>query len=170
MTDTPTPDARLGDDAEIIEVPNSMRDKVRISDGGEVSELFRAAEQAIAEQGRDYLGYVAQDHTALRAALDGAIGDPARRSDDLNRIFGLVHNMKGQGKSFGYDMITTIAGSLCEFLRKGDGDTSDRAMQIVKAHVDAIGVVIDHRLKGDGGPLGRKLVGRLQGLVAAHSG
>lgn len=170
MTDTPAPDSRLSDDAEIIEVPNSLRDKVRMSDGGDVSELVRAAEQAIAEQARDYLGYVEQDHSALCAALDAGTGDPARRSDALSQIFGLVHNMKGQGKSFGYDMITTIGASLCEFLRKDDTDTGDRAMQVVKAHIDAIGVVVEHRLEGDGGPLGRKLVQRLQGLVAAHSG
>ncbi len=170
MTDTPARATRLSDDAEIIEAPNPMRDKVRVSDGGDISDLVQAAEQAIAEQARDYLDYVEQDHSALCAALDGGMGDPARRSDALIRIFGLVHNMKGQGKSFGYDMITMIAASLCEFLHKDDGDTADRAMQVVKAHIDAIGVVVEHRLEGDGGPLGRKLVQRLKGIVAAHSG
>ena len=166
MTDSSDPDVVRNGDAEIIEVPNSLRNKVRKSDGGDASELFAAADQAIAEQARHFIDNVSEDHAGLCEALETGMGDPAQRQNALKRIYGVAHNMKGQGKSFGYDMISKIGASLCEFLNDGRSDTDDRAMQVVKAHIDAVGVVVDYRLESDGGPLGRKLVARLQALVA----
>jgi hypothetical protein len=170
MTDRSDPNDLGSGGPEIIEAPNPLRDKVRISDSGDASALFDAADQAIAEQSMHFIDNIGEDYAGLRKAIETGIGDPAQRVDALKRIYGVAHNLKGQGKSFGYDMISKIGASLCDFLNKQAHDTGDRAMEIVKAHIDAVGVVVKYRLESDGGPLGRKLVARLQGLVAANSG
>ncbi len=77
--------------------------------------------------------------------------------------------MKGQGASFGYELVSTIGSSFCDFLR-GREAVSDDAMLIIKAHMDALMVVFEHNLKGDGGELGLSLADRLRGLVTSHSG
>jgi len=105
----------------------------------------------------------------LRTAFDHAMNQPAERSGALGRLFGIAHNMKGQGGSFGYDLITSIGSSLCECLRGREAAT-DELMRVIKAHIDGLAVVFEHDLKGDGGELGQRLAERLRGLVAADPG
>ena len=34
-----------------------------------------------------------------------------------NRFFSLAHDLKGQGSTYGYDMITLLSAHICEFIR-----------------------------------------------------
>ena len=152
------------DFAEVIEVPCSLRDKTEISHDGDASHLFDAAEQAVAEHAKYYIAHASEDFAGLSELLEKAMAAGDARPELLKGVFGVVHNMKGQGGSFGYDLVTRIGASLCDFLRRV-GDADDDAMRVIKAHVDALGIVITHRITGDGGEMGRKLIGRLAGLT-----
>ncbi len=154
-------------EVETIAQPASLRDKVGIVPDG-VPDPVEMADRAIEEQGKTYLERARDELAALRDAFDSGMDNPAGRADALCRMFTAAHDMKGQGRSFGYDMITSIASSLCVLLRDRT-EMEDAGMKVVKVHVDALGVVFDHDLKGDGGEQGRMLLDRLSGLVTTHA-
>ena len=72
-------------------------------------------------------------------------------------MFQIAHDIKGQGGSFGYDLMTLIANELCRLIERQDG-FGEAEVQAVKVHIDAMKLVIQNRMKGDGGANGQALV------------
>lgn len=156
-----------GGEVEITAQPVSLRDKVSIIPDGAPDPVERAI-QASEAHGKTYLSCARDDLVALREAFDSGMDNPPGRADALRRMFTAAHDLKGQGRTFGYDMITSISSSLCDLVRDRT-EMEDTGMKVVKLHVDALGVVFDHDLKGDGGEQGRMLLDRLSGLVDTHA-
>jgi hypothetical protein len=166
IDDAPTA-AESEDEFEVIAPPNALMGKVRVEADGNAVDLIARADAAIANQSEFYLNRAREELDGLCAAYDHAMDDPAERAGALDRMFGIAHNMKGQGGSFGYDLVTSIGSSLCECLRGREAAT-DEIMRVIKAHIDGLAVVFEHDLKGDGGALGQRLADRLRGLVTAN--
>jgi len=85
------------------------------------------------------------------------------------RLRELVHNVKGQGSAFGYQLMTRIGESLSALLRGGASADAERLeahrLRLISAHVTALGTVLERDIAGSGGPLGEALVHRLSGLT-----
>jgi hypothetical protein len=79
-------------------------------------------------------------------------------------LYGFAHNIKGQGSSFGYPLVTRIGDSLCTLVRQ-ERDFSDADLDVVQAHLDALRLILIKEIKGDGGEVGAKLVARLENMV-----
>lgn len=146
---------------EVIQPANPLRAKVgppRPTDPG----LIARAEAALQDMAGEYLGWVADDLAALEAgaAAFAAASEPAPRIKALQSVYGVVHDIKGQGATFDFKLVTVIAASLCRYLERteeiGDGAVPADA-EIVSAHVAALRAVINNGIKGDGGPLGRQV-------------
>ncbi len=86
-------------------------------------------------------------------AICQAIGtDPAARG----RARRLAHDLKGQGASFSYPLLTEFAGSLQHLL--DDAATDDPLLrQLAVLHVQAMSAVAQERVTGDGGEAGQAL-------------
>ena len=82
----------------------------------------------------------------------------------LEELFGVAHNLKGQAGSFGYDLVTSIAASLCDFLRRQEGRLSAHDIKSVGQHVQVLVRVVDKGIVGDGGETGQKIVQSLRDL------
>ena len=79
-------------------------------------------------------------------------------------IANVAHDIKGNGGSFGYDLMTAIGGSLSTFCRAigGSGaEIGDARLEVIRVHIDAMKMVIDHGLEGDGGETGADMVAML---------
>ena len=118
----------------------------------------------MSEQAKYHIAQVNDDFSKLLDLVDEAMVKSDARPELLKDVFGLVHNMKGQGDSFGYDLVSRISASLCDFLC-GISVADDEDMRVIKAHVDALGLVITHRVPGNGGEMGRELIGSLEELA-----
>ena len=107
------------DKLEIINPPNALKQKVGTGDAGAVDmEALERAEQVIFGMTGSYLNWVAEDLQKIDTAyvvLKAADGD---RKAELNGVFQVAHDIKGQGGSFGYDLITAIGNELCRFIEK----------------------------------------------------
>jgi HPt (histidine-containing phosphotransfer) domain-containing protein len=77
----------------------------------------------------------------------------------------IAHNLKGQGASFGYPLITSVAQSLLTLLR-GQEKSGLRTIKIAAAHARALRTILDKDIHGGGGPRGETLVMRLSALTA----
>jgi hypothetical protein len=157
---------------EVIQPANPLRTKVgppRPSDPG----LIARAEAALQDMAEDYLGWVADDLALLEAkAADFAVStaDPSQRLEALTAVYGVAHDIKGQGATFNFALVTGIAGSLCRYLERtaeigGAGHPTAADPEIVAAHVAALRAVIRNGIKGDGGPLGQDVAAGLARAV-----
>ncbi len=88
------------------------------------------------------------------AALKAASGE---RKDELEEVFGVAHDMKGQGGSFGYDLITAIGNQLCRLIEKLE-KAGDAEVNAIRVHIDAMKLVIAQKIKGDGGKAGDQIL------------
>ncbi|MEQ8166501.1 MAG: hypothetical protein RIC93_10545, partial [Alphaproteobacteria bacterium] len=75
------------------------------------------AEESVAALAAQYPNWVGQEIARARDVLGDRAGNLS--PDETGRLFGVVHDIKGQGGSFGYPLISEIAGMLCELLRAG---------------------------------------------------
>jgi hypothetical protein len=86
------------------------------------------------------------------------------RTPHLQALQRVAHDMRGQGASFGYPLITHIADALCRYLGR-PVDTSAIDLAVCAVHVDALRAIIQHEITGDGGKLGQNIVDGVNRLV-----
>ena len=80
---------------------------------------------------------------------------PNNRRNHFQEMNMVAHELRGQGGTFGYPLITVFAKSLYDTTLPGCPE-DDGALGVVKAHTDAMRAVIRDRISGDGGKIGRK--------------
>jgi chemotaxis protein histidine kinase CheA len=160
-------------DVEFIQPPNNLR-KAKIGHGpGKLDKTLLAnAEKAIEVFGEGFSDWIQDDINNMETArLCLSQGDnPERALADLYRI---ALDLKGQGASFGYDVVSAVGASLTDFLepiRDGNATLSQLHFDVVTAHVGAIRAVMSEGLKDGGGATGQALLNGLAQIVAkAHA-
>lgn len=89
----------------------------------------------------------------------------AKRRKLFEHINLIAHELRGQGGTFGYPLITVVGKMLYQITGLGCS-TDDNAIEIVKAHIDTMRVVFRDKVTGDGGEVGRDLLGALKKAIA----
>ena len=112
-----------------------------------------------------YLQGVRADLVALDTLLEDL--DQRRRSwaEVVERLRQITHNVKGQGSSFGYPLMTEIGDSLHALLRRAPEQATATAARVIEVHVTCLHRVIENDIDGEPGPEGRRLVERLRALT-----
>jgi chemotaxis protein histidine kinase CheA len=159
----------------IIKTRNKLKAKVTASQQpvapGEQSSFAKGAleraEAEMADAAARYVVWVQDTVRDLAGHFRRATEAPpssAERAEALKSIGHIAHELRGQGGTFGFPLITAFAGSLFKFTQ-GDGSDTPERMSVVKAHVDAIRVVFAQEIRGDGGQIGQALVQALQQAI-----
>jgi hypothetical protein len=130
-----------------------------------LGEALAAAEAATAEMRATYTVWARADLDRAQAALDAAVQDPLRRREHINQLHALMHNVKGQGSSFDYPLVTRIGQSLCRVTHP-QRELGEDALRIAQAHLDALKLILDQRIAGPGGGMADRLAARLEALAA----
>jgi len=150
---------------EVVQPPRSLKDKVGSGGKGLDPRALERAEAAM-DKFKDTIDFAAQatpELAKLQTLMDALIGNPAS-TDLLDKMFEIVHDLRGQGASFGYPLVTRIGSSLCRYVERRD-KAAAAEVDVVRAHVDALRAVIGNKLKGDGGEIGKKIAEGLETLV-----
>ena len=124
-------------------------------------QLIRAAEKRIQELVGDYADWVRKYIRSMsesQAALK--TGKAAQQSNkkhiaNINRI---AHELRGQGGTFDYPLVTSFGRSLYEATKDPGVIVTDGRQKLIAAHIDAIKTVFNNRIKGDGGEVGATLL------------
>ncbi|MEQ9143387.1 MAG: Hpt domain-containing protein [Parvibaculaceae bacterium] len=128
------------------------------------ADKLALAEAAISALKDDYSQQLAADADELATvwrSIDREKPDPA----SMDRLFAISHDLKGQAGSFGYDLVTSIAASLCDLVR--EDRVNPAKMPSVDKHVAVLVRVVEKGVAGTGGETGAKIVQGLRRLVAA---
>lgn len=103
----------------------------------------------------DYQGWAVDDLEKLWQQFRASTkAPPAKR--DIQRMFDMAHEIRGQGGSFGFPLISVLADSLCKFL-EGRGRLRERDIDVVKIHILAMKAVFRQGLRGAQAPLSQDL-------------
>ncbi|WP_339831279.1 Hpt domain-containing protein [uncultured Parvibaculum sp.] len=130
---------------------------------GDYGSLIAQAEAAVEALRDTYRVQLAEDIAALEevwARVEG--GAPA--DEALAEMHSIAHNIKGQGGSFGYDLVTVIGASFCDYLRSGTR-VSPEERNIVNMHIRMLKTVSDNNIAGDGGETGQRIAEKLRALT-----
>jgi chemotaxis protein histidine kinase CheA len=111
------------------------------------SDMIKRAEKAVEELASQYSGWAADDIVKLRGFLAEAEGDATTLDARLHDIHRIAHDMRGQGSTFGFPLVTRIAGLLCTYLKMPD--EGDIAVNMTRAHIDALAKVIERKVTDD---------------------
>jgi len=158
----------MSDDVEFIGNPNLIARKARPV-GKNADDMLKTADQRVAALKNEFGSILKRDTQTIIELLRNAETDLAGRQRYLLDLRRVAHELRGQGGTYGYPLITRFGDQLCRYL-----DASDfldaKALVVVKAAADAIVVVINNGVAGDGGDVGRQLVAMLDKVVAQVKG
>ncbi len=153
-------------DVQIIKPPNTLA-KAKTGRGlvKPDTQAIQRAEAAIKKIGDDFSQWAQDDLDEMDKALAAARQNPGQQEEWIMQIFRRAMDLKGQGGSFGYDLISQIGDSLKKFTESRN-DANPRDVEIIAAHVSAMRVVMVQDIKGDGGKVGRAIVDGLYKLTS----
>lgn len=121
-----------------------------------------SAQAALAGLADKYVGWVNDDLKRLDVAIAGVTD--GNNAEALREVYGVAHDIKGQGSTFGYHLITDIGLLLCRYTERAiERKKVDRA--VIDAHVEALRTVVDNRIQGPAGELGREILDALKGVA-----
>ena len=126
--------------------------------------VLARAQAAVADLAKTYVPNTILDIESCTALLKTARERPEQRAAAIKDLYGIAHNIKGQGSSFGYPLVTRIGHSLCTLVRQ-EREFSDADLGIIQAHLDAQRLILAKDIKGEGGEVGNKLAARLENMV-----
>ena len=154
-------------------LPNRLREKAggSFSSGpGELPlDLLAEAEEQLERASLDFTDWAKTYLDQLSGFCDDALRKPEGRNNDFGQMNLLAHELRGQGGTFGYPLITTFAKMLYDATSAGCAENDD-TVEIVKAHIDAMRAVLREKVSGDGGETGRALLASLRQAIEKRKG
>jgi hypothetical protein len=145
-------------------LPRPLRSDKPAGAPEEVQAMVRRAELAVAEFASSYTEWIKRDLEVMRRAFEAMHTGATPARPYLVCLYDVAHNVKGHGTSLGYPLMTSIGELLCRFLRRREV-VGKAGLAAVKAHLDAMDLVVRCRLQGDGGAQGEQLVAGLEAIV-----
>lgn len=106
------------------------------------------------------------DLKSLQSMINSAIASGLADQNVIDRIYALLHNTKVQGETARFPLVSNICGLACGILQRTK-TPDDATWRAVKAHVDALAIIVQHNVEGDGGELGQRMVDELRELGQA---
>ena len=137
----------------------------RADQGGSL-DYIEDSDDPMAELRQVYLEAVRQDVADLEDLIGKALAESADWAEVCFEMRRITHNVKGQGSSFGYPLMTAVGDSLSVLLKKTDSPDAS-AFKLAEAHVASLRLVLNQDIQGSGGTQGAELTKRLTALVEA---
>ena len=158
----------LPEKAEIIQVPNTLRAKVGGRLGALDQEAIAKAEAALADLSSQFETWLTDEIGKLDAVY-ATIKAQGLTRENADALFYRAHDLKGLGTTYGYPLITRVAGSLCKMM-DDENKRTEAPRALVDAHLDAIRAIVRDQIKTDAHPVGEILASTLEQRVLAMVG
>ncbi len=160
----------MDEDVQFIRPLNTLR-KAKVGDGPAKLDnaALARADAVVAEMTESYSEWAKQDLARMQAAIDTIRNNPAEQGDALGRLHTISLDMKGQGATFGYRLITEIGDSLNKFVMDLQ-EASEFDLKVIVSHMESMNVVMADEIRDDGGPVGRDLLRELHRLKEKAAG
>lgn len=157
----------------IFQIPNTLKSKSikpvertkpqpKAADSSP-ADLERLAMEAMADLSAKFPAWVSGDIQKIKQLLTEASGIFGKERTEFihSNIYPKVHDLKGQGSTFGYPLITDIGSHMCQLLTSKDSFSSDDLV-VLKNDTKMMETVVWKKLKGDGGAKGAAILEKLK--------
>ncbi len=121
------------------------------------NKLIEAAELELEEMDNDYADWVKTSIVKLKRSFELMQNPPVNHYRHFSDINAIAHELRGQGETFGYPLITIFGKSLFEYTRIHLEKPDDKFFELLNAHINLIQIVIRDKIRGDGGDIGKSL-------------
>lgn len=136
-----------------------LKSKVRPLPANAIRHMEQKADELVAALSGQFHAYVGR----TLAEIDSLIAVPHYEDEAWRaRLNVLAHDLKGLGGTFNYDLMTTVAGSMCQAISDGAVVMDEGLPRRIAALGAALDAIVQFDLKGDGGDQGRALLVTLQ--------
>ena len=153
----------------VFQAPNALRLKVG---GGRLGAIDPAAiakaEAALKSLSGNFAQWLNDEIAKLENARQ-AIRDAGQTAETMESLYLRAHDLKGLGATYGFPLITRIAGLLCRLI-DDKAKRLEAPMHLVDAHIDAIKACVREGIKTDENPVGRMMAEELEGKVREFLG
>ena len=153
----------------LFKVPNYLKEKMGSNamrqDFVIPEDILAQAEQAMPRESAGFVSWAKRYLDNLSKEVDVAKAQDKDRTTNFQEINMIAHELRGQGGTFGYPLITLFSKSLYEST-KAPCKMDDTALEIAKAHIDTMRAVIREEIEGDGGEIGQQLFKSLKLAIA----
>lgn len=159
--------ARPNGNYQMINRPNLLKAKVAAAPAAGPTidaAVLAQAEAAIASMRGEFEERMTGEAARLVELADGFAASPGAEGQ-IKAIFRVAHELRGQGGTFGYPMVTEIGTLLCDYIEKlPEPAAADRG--VLRAHAEALNAVVANRVQGDGGATGSGIIEGLRVLAS----
>lgn len=154
-------------DAQYINPPNTLRAKV--GTGGLQEQILDKAQSLLENHTVDFTPlaeiYLEKMHSGLQNAR--VLPDQTENEDAIAEILFPAVQLKANGAMFHYPLITRIAERFVQFMEVVER-LDDESLDIGEAFYGTIKLVVNARIRGDGGEHGEQLVEELNGACMRY--
>jgi hypothetical protein len=151
--------------AQVIQVPNTLKAKL----GGRFAidpNAVARAEAALKELS-DQFGDWMQDELDKLDAARAEVAAKGLTEETANTLYTRAHDLKGLGGTYGFPLVSRLGASICKLLEDPAARTSAPVF-LVDAHINAIKAAVRDEIRDSDHPVGKALVGELEGRVAEY--
>jgi hypothetical protein len=149
---------------QTIEAPSALRLRVGSGRMGGIDPAAIAkAEAALKSLSGNFAQWL-NDEIAKLESVRATVRSEGPSLENMESLYLRAHDLKGLGATYGFPLITRIAGLLCRLI----DDKSKRLeapMSLIDAHIDAIKAAVRDGIKSDDHPVGNVLVKELESRI-----
>lgn len=126
-------------------------------------EAIRRAEASLQALSTNFDEWIKDEVAKLTSAHAAFTSDPT--SETLKAVYGAAHDLKGQGATYNYPLITDLAGLLCKLLDDATVDFAVKHKALVVAHVQATQAALSEEKHTQEEPEAKALIATLKKRV-----
>lgn len=151
---------------QIFNLPNRL--KSAVDDGrpgkGIDPNLLAKAEKAMEDVKPQVEAHMKNEVARLSELMAKVTASGGQDRAILEEMYRTAFELKGQGTSAGYGMLTRFGDSLCRYI-EAQQNMGAKEVAIVKAHADSIAAIMGRAIKGDPNPIGLAIAAELEKVV-----
>lgn len=153
---------------QMIPVSNTLKLKVGSRFGGIDPAALAKAEAALKGLADNFDQWMQDELTKLDAARERVRAE-GFNAETAENLYFRAHDLKGLGSTYGYPVVTQIAGSLCRLI--DDPATRLKApLFLLDAHIDGIKAAVRGDIRDASAPIAKSLLDELERRVKEYEG
>jgi len=124
-----------------------LGDKVPKTGGPSPEQAIAKALNLSNELIDSYQGWAVDDLQTLWAEYVSVSSKPKDSGQHIRKLYDISHEIRGQGGSFGFPLVSVLGDSLCKHIENRTS-LNQKALDIIKLHILAMKAVFRQGLKG----------------------
>jgi hypothetical protein len=151
---------------EIFMPPNTLKSKASMPGGLSEKEAVKRGDASVQELAGNYVDWATADVDELERMIKELpkIKDAEARRVAVRKLYKKSHDLKGQGGTFDFPLVTMIGDSLCGYI-EGLGEDTNVSLEVVLMHVEAAKIILVRKVKGMGNQTEQQLLDGLRKVV-----